>query len=444
MAGLAQRFPSRLTLRIYALGIIQFALVALGMFVFARQIAPPPPQTHMSEAARLLAATLEPKLGDPSSVQAELTRLESQAKWSVAVYDPHARLIAHTSKLPPQQHADRPRVMGLRRLPLHYADGQLGTLVCRLPPPAAPPHPWFPITLVLVVVGITAWFTARSLARPLSELANAASAFGSGKLAARATLDRNDEFGDLARAFNEMAQRIASLLRAEKELIANVSHELRTPLARIQVALDLAAEGDAASARESLGEIAEDLAELERIVDDVLAAARLALHDGLASSSAMPPIRVDEVDMHGLVERAIGRFRISHPARSIELQFGSMLPNTRADAVLFRRAIDNLLDNADKYTEDPNSPISVVAHRAGAEIVIEVRDQGIGIAPEDMQRVFEPFYRVEQSRARTTGGYGLGLALARRIIEAHAGKLQLSARPGGGTVARIDLPIARS
>jgi two-component system, OmpR family, sensor kinase len=441
MSRRAQRFPSRLTLRIYAVGILQFVLVALGMFVFARQIAPLPPQTHMTEAARLLAATLEPKLSDPSSVQAELTRLEGQADWSIAVYDPHAQLVASTSKLPPPKRGKQ-RIPGLRSVPLHYADGQLGTLVCRLPPPAAPPHTWFPIALVLVVVGITAWLTARSLAKPLAELSDAASAFGSGQLAARAALDRKDEFGDLARSFNEMAQRIASLLRAEKELIANVSHELRTPLARIQVALDLAAEGDAESARESLSEIAEDLAELERIVNDVLAAARLSLNDGLASSSAVPPIRVEEVDMHGLVERAIGRFRISHPARSVELQFGSMLPNTCADAVLFRRAIDNLLDNADKYTENPASPILVVAHRAGGEIVIEVRDHGIGIAPEDMQRVFEPFYRVEASRARATGGHGLGLALARRIIEAHAGKLHLSARPGGGTVARIDLPIA--
>ncbi|HKP58198.1 MAG TPA: HAMP domain-containing sensor histidine kinase [Polyangiales bacterium] len=436
-----KRFPSRLVVRIYAVGIVQFALVAFGIFVFARQVAPPPPQTLLTEAARLLGVALESKLNDPSAVQAELTRLEQQADWSIAVYDPQARLVAHTSRLPPPKRADRPRVMGLRSVPLHYPDGQLGTLVCHLPPPAPPPHFWFPIVLVLVVVGITAWLTARSLARPLSELTQAASAFGSGQLGARATLDRNDELGDLSRAFNEMAQRIASLLRAEKELIANVSHELRTPLARIQVALDLAAEGDAESARESLSEIAEDLAELERIVNDVLAAARLALHEGFTSGSAVPPIRVEDVDMHGLVERAIGRFRISHPARAIELQFGSVLPNTRADAVLFRRALDNLLDNADKYTEDSASPISVVAHRAGAEIVIEVRDQGIGIAPENLQRVFEPFYRVEQSRARATGGHGLGLALARRIIEAHAGTLKLSARPGGGTVARIDLPI---
>jgi signal transduction histidine kinase len=103
--------------------------------------------------------------------------------------------------------------------------------------------------------------------------------------------------------------------------------------------------------------------------------------------------------------------------------------------------IDNLLDNADKYTEELTSPITVAAHRTGTDIVIEVRDHGMGIAPEDAHRVFEPFFRTDRSRARARGGYGLGLALARRIVEAHAGRLQLHARPGGGTVARIEFPI---
>jgi signal transduction histidine kinase len=120
------------------------------------------------------------------------------------------------------------------------------------------------------------------------------------------------------------------------------------------------------------------------------------------------------------------------------------LPNSRADAVLLRRVLDNLLDNADKYTEEVKLPIELAAHRAGADIVIEVRDRGMGIAPEDAGRVFEPFFRADRSRARARGGYGLGLALARRIVEAHAGTLRLLDRPGGGTVARIELPIAAS
>jgi two-component system, OmpR family, sensor kinase len=437
----APRFPSRLTLRIYAVGILQFALVALGMFVFVRETARPP-QSYGTQVARLLAASLEPKLHDRSLVQQELLRLERDSKWAIAIFDPAGVLVSKTARMPAREDSEKPRKRGARTVSLRFPNGQTGTLLCNLPPPPAPPHPWFPIVLVLVVVGVTSWFTARSLTRPLASLSQAVSALGAGQLEARATLQQKDEFGDLARTFNEMAQRIANLMRAEKELIANVSHELRTPLARIQVALDLAAEGDAESARDSLKEIAEDLAELERIVDDVLTAARLSLSEGVTAGSGMPPIRVEEVDLHGLVERAVARFRVTHPARPVEIQFGSVLPNSRADAVLFRRVLDNLLDNADKYTEEPGLPILVVAHRAGAAVVIEVRDQGIGIAPEDTERVFEPFFRAERSRARATGGYGLGLALARKIVEAHAGKLRLLPRPGGGTVARIDLPIA--
>jgi signal transduction histidine kinase len=441
----ASKFPSRLTLRIYGVGILQFVIVAFGMFLFLK-----PPQISLGEKlTRVMVLAVEPKLGDPAALQRELTQLEDEAKWSVAVYDHAQHLVAHTKhipRLPTQDGYERPKHKHPRprSVPLHFPDGTSGTMTFTAPKPPPPPPPWFPIVLVLSVCGVTAWLLARSLARPLAALSSVAQQFGSGQFTARASQDREDEFGDVARAFNEMAQRISSLMTAEKELIANVSHELRTPLARIQVALDLAAEGDADSARESLDEIAEDLAELERIVDDVLTAARLALSDGASRTGAMPPIRVEEVDVQMLVERAIARFHAGHPERPVEVKFGSVIPNSRADAVLLRRVIDNLLDNADKYTEDAKCAIELTAHRAGSDIVIEVRDRGMGVAPEDAERVFEPFFRADRSRARARGGYGLGLALARRIVEAHAGTLKLLPRPGGGTVARIELPIATS
>jgi two-component system OmpR family sensor kinase len=436
----ARRFPSRLTLRIYGVGILQFALVAVGMFIFIRQTMPPP-QGLSEKMSPVLTLAIQSKLADRESLATELKRLEHDSGWSIAVYDQAQQLVAATERLPPTTPRAASRKPGTRSTPLRFPDGTTGTLSFTMPRPPTPPPPWIPIALVLVVVGVTAWLTARSLARPLAALSSVAAQFGSGQLTARAVHDRDDEFGDLARSFNDMARRISSLIGAEKELIANVSHELRTPLARIQVALDLAAEGDAESARESLQEIAEDLAELERIVDDVLTAARLALSDGTASTGAMPPIRVEEVDVQALMERAVARFRTAHPERQVEVMFGSVLPSSRADAVLLRRVIDNLLDNADKYTEEAASSIELMAYRAGAEIVVEVRDRGMGIAPEDADRVFEPFFRADRSRARARGGYGLGLALARRIVEAHAGTLRLLPRPGGGTVARIELPI---
>ncbi len=435
----APRFPSRLTLRIYAVGILQFALVALGMFVFVTQISIPP-QTHVTQLVTVLARALEPKLTDVAAVKRDLAELERESGWAIAVFTPAGEIFAQTKRMPAREDSEKPRKRGARTVPLEFPDGQVGSMLCNLALPT-PPHPWFPILLVLVVVGITSWFMARSLTRPLEALSGAVAALGSGQLATRATLDQKDEIGDLARAFNDMAQRISYLLRAEKELLANVSHELRTPLARIQVALDLAAEGDNESARESLREIAADLRELERIVDDVLTAARLSLSQDVASGVTVPPIRLEEVDLRSLIERAVARFRTARPSRPVELKFGSVLPSSSADSVLLRRVIDNLLDNADKYTEEVASSIDVFAHRAAGEVVIEVRDHGIGIAPEDAERIFEPFFRADRSRARATGGLGLGLALARRIVEAHQGTLRLVPRPGGGTIARIELPI---
>jgi two-component system OmpR family sensor kinase len=436
----AKRFPAGLVLRIYGIGILQFALVAAGVVLFVKSSSPPLPPRMSRETAHVLALALAPKLHDMALVTAELAHLERSGGWAIALYDAQHKLLSSTQRIP----VAGPPGPGIRSISLTLADGTQGSLVCNFPRPPPPPALWFPIVLVLTVVGATSWFTARALARPLLALSRAASAFGEGLLTVRADATRKDELGDVARSFNEMAERISSLLRTEKELMANVSHELRTPLARIQVALDLASEGDAENARESLGEIAEDLAELTRIVDDVLTATRLSLRDGFVKGSAVPPIRLEQVDLQALLERSAGRFRTAHPGRPLQLQFGSVLPDLQLDAVLFRRVIDNLLENADKYSDNPATPIIVFALRNGSRVICEVRDQGIGVAPDDLERVFEPFFRADRSRSRATGGYGLGLALARRIVEAHAGSLRLMPGAGAGTIARVELPIRAS
>lgn len=314
-----------------------------------------------------------------------------------------------------------------------------------LRPHTAPPPPALQalIVLVIVVVGACALLLSRSIARPLARLAETARAFGSGRLEARARLPRLDEIGQLAGAFDQMADRVAQALRVEKELLANVSHELRTPLQRIHIAVDLAVEGNEGTAREVLREVVDDLAELDRIVDDVLTATRLSLRGETPSlgAAASPPMRVDTVEIATLIERSAARFRAAHPARGLRLSLAGDLPRVTADAVLVRRVLDNLLDNADKYTEDPHAEIVIAASARADRAVIEVRDAGAGIAPEDLERVFEPFFRADRSRARATGGLGLGLALSRRIVEAHRGTLAIESVLGTGTTARMELPI---
>jgi two-component system OmpR family sensor kinase len=301
------------------------------------------------------------------------------------------------------------------------------------------------LTLVagLFVVGAGALLTARWIGRPLDRLSRAARALGEGNLRARTGMDGHDVLGDVGQAFDEMAERVQALLVAEKELLANVSHELRTPLARIRVALDLAVEGDAAAAQAAIADIGVDLAELEALVDDVLDAARLEIADPGDTNSVAHPgfaLRLEETDPARIAGAAADRFRSHHPHRPFETSFDAPLPSVQADAVLLRRVIDNLLENADKYSPDPTGVIRLQLRARDGGVAFDVVDAGMGIAAADLPRVFAPFFRAERSRSRGTGGVGLGLTLAKRITMAHGGAIDVKSVEGAGTTVTVLLP----
>jgi len=438
--------PSRLALRIYLVGLAQIAVVAAGFVAFVELNRPGrrgPPEAEERRTVENVTVLLE--RGEP--LQQELERARDAINADITVSDPDGRLLATTSPDmpgcgPQPRRPRRPHVgppPGICRIAaLRFPDGDYGRIEFRPKRPPPPPSPFeLPvIAFVLVVVGVSSWLLARSLVRPLQKLSDAARALGEGRLEARAAVERRDELGDVAKAFDEMAERVTELLHAEKELVANVSHELRTPLARIRVALDLAREGDAEVVRASIADIADDLEELEGLVSDVLAAARLDLD----APRGIPPLRREHLDVAQLLEHAASRFRTAHPDRPLQVELSDDLPTIDGDPVLLRRVVDNLLDNAHKYTEDPALPIELRAHGA---LVIEVIDKGIGIAAPDLKSVFRPFFRADRSRTRETGGLGLGLALAKRIVEAHGGTIALESVANQGTTARIELPIAR-
>lgn len=290
----------------------------------------------------------------------------------------------------------------------------------------------------LLIVGAGSFFTARSIVRPLRDLSRVANALGAGDLRARSTLERNDELGDLARAFNEMGARVERLLLAEKELLANVSHELRTPLARIRVALDIAGEAGSGTDRPSMAEIGNDLAELETLIDDILTTTRLDVARG-PSTPAQFQLHCEELGADALCERSAERFRARHPGRPLVVDVKAELPLVEADPVLFRRVFDNLLENAHKYSPDEATTISLRAFRSPEGVVFEVEDHGIGIPAADLAHVFTPFFRGDRSRTRGTGGVGLGLTLAKRIVEAHGGTIDVTSAEGLGTTVRVEL-----
>ena len=323
-----------------------------------------------------------------------------------------------------------------------HVHGARGVLVAR-GVHGAPPGLTGPLLALIcgfLILVIGALITARWIVRPIERLSRTARALGSGDLKARSQLDRRDEIGELGHRFDEMADRIAGLLATEKELLANVAHELRTPLTRIGVALDLAAEGDAEAARASLAEIAVDVSELETIVDDILTAMRFELASGKAP--AQLPMRRTTLPAAEILAAAADRLHARHPERPLEVSGGDDVAMIHVDPMLFRRVIDNLLENAHKYTPDTAAPIALGVVRDGRDVVFEVRDRGVGIPADDLPRIFTAFFRGERSRSRETGGVGLGLTLARRIVEAHGGAIDVTSTPNVGTTVRVTLPAA--
>jgi signal transduction histidine kinase len=290
---------------------------------------------------------------------------------------------------------------------------------------------------VLIALAIASVPLARWIARPLERLAAVTRAFGLGDLRARADPNRYDEFGDLARAFNTMADRVEQLRRAEKQLLANVSHELRTPLARIRVVLELAQDDAPAVAQRYLNDISEDLTELEQILADIIATARL---DFATENQAnpYPPLRKLPLRVSEFAEALLAKFQRQHPDRKLTKHIEGDC-TLQGDRVMLAHAIRNVLDNAHKYSNAP-SPIQVSIQLLPNSVALSVKDFGIGIGADDLPKLCTPFFRADPSRARGTGGVGLGLALAKRLVEAHGGSLAIQSELGVGTEVTIHLP----
>jgi signal transduction histidine kinase len=432
--------------RVYLNGLLLLVLVAGAVVAVGALMGPQGPPMRPERIVEYAASQTAEALHDPARLHAILRRAHDAFGIEVAVFDGD-RLVASNVEPPPPPlpAAERSRLEAGAAIrlpgrgwayaaPLAGAPGAYAVLTGGWRP--------FQVTRVALVIGavllalaIASVPLARGVTAPLERLTDAARRLGEGDLSARAGLCGRGEVGDLGRAFDEMAGRLERLVRTERELLANVSHELRTPLARIRVALELAAEGDQARARRYLTEIDADLSELERMVADVLQAARLD------QASDDLPLRREPVDLAALLAEAAARFRETRPGRPLELQAGSGGPLLDADPALLRRALDNLLDNAAKYSGEETA-VRLETRRDGVAAVIEVTDRGIGIEPADLPRLFTPFFRTDRSRTRATGGVGLGLALTKRIVAAHGGTIEVESVPDQGTTFRLRLPVA--
>jgi two-component system sensor histidine kinase CpxA len=291
-----------------------------------------------------------------------------------------------------------------------------------------PDHLFFMGTAVLLC-----YWLALHLTSPVRALQKAVERFGAGDLAARVGSTRRDELGQVARTFDRMAGRIETLLAAERRLLLDISHELRSPLARLGVAVELARSGENLDAQ--LNRIQKESDRLNALVGQLLQVTRA---EGDPNSLRRDPIRLDE-----LVAQLLDDAQIEASARGCDLQYARREPVTvEGDPELLRRAVENVIRNAIRYSPPRASVVVSLARRNGTAVV-DVRDHGPGVPEESLPRIFDAFYRVESDRNRASGGIGLGLSIARRAIQLHKGNIHArNAQPG--LEVELELPVAQA
>jgi two-component system OmpR family sensor kinase len=441
-----RRARGGLVVKIYLYSVLTL-LVVTGVLLAFKEMSTTERREDRILISEHLVVDMAQRRDDPENLRGDVVRLRQAERIKVSLYRPEGRLIATTVEPPlplpdvrrqletvdvvevaPWEFAhavregDRLVAIGIA---MHDVPPSLGSLLFRT------------LGIVLLILAVVAVLFARHLARPLQSVVAAAERFGRGDLAVRLRTMRRDEIGAVGRAFDTMADRVTRLLASQQELMANVSHELQTPLSRIRVAVDLMGEGDADRAEEMLSEINQDLEELEVLIENVMTLARLDLTRAGANAFAHRQPR-ERVALGDLLARSRDRFRSLHDTHRLEADIPAGLPGLDADPVLLRRAVDNVLDNARKYS--PEGTTIRLAARAGAgTTTITIADHGIGIEAADLDTVFTPFFRTDRSRSRATGGTGLGLALARRVVETHGGRISLDSTIGKGTTVTIEL-----
>lgn len=318
----------------------------------------------------------------------------------------------------------RARIIGTRSL-----DGRYMFFMMPASSPILPPFlSWYHLA-VLGVLAALSFLLVRHLTSPVKEMELALERFGGGDLGARVRSRRGDELGRLANTFDKMAERIQTLLDAERRLLMDISHEIRSPLTRLNLAVELARSVEDREA--ALDRIQREADRLNQLVGGLLQVTRA---EGDPRALRMLP-----VDLRALVNEVAADAEIDAEAKRCRIAIDAPATGeVQGDHELLRRAIENVLRNAIRYSPE-GATVELRLIREGSQAVVEVRDHGPGVPNEMLDRLFEPFFRVEESEEKRSSGFGLGLSIARRAVVLHGGTIQ-AANAGPGLRVRIGIP----
>jgi two-component system sensor histidine kinase BaeS len=293
--------------------------------------------------------------------------------------------------------------------------------------------------LIAVVVGASLasagglWYATR-LVRPINRITETAEELRRGNADARTGMQGEDEIGFLARTLDEMADSIEADRNMERQLTADVAHELRTPLQAIQAMVEAMQDGVLPADEEHLGVVRDETLRLSRLTNAILELTRL--------ERGAVPFTMHRIDLSEPVRAAVETHRplfdTCELALSVDLADEVWI---RGDADKLQQAIGNLLSNAARYTPE-GGRVEVSLRKEARQAVVSVADTGIGVEEENLDRVFQRFWRADDARHRSSGGLGIGLAVVREIVERHGGSIGVSRRSGGGSVFSVRLPLA--
>jgi two-component system, OmpR family, sensor histidine kinase CpxA len=292
------------------------------------------------------------------------------------------------------------------------------------------------IAAMILTAGLVCYLLALYLASPLKKLKAAVQSFAEGNLDARVGPQlgsRKDELADLGREFDQMAERISLLIASQKRLLADISHELRSPLARLSVALELARKNSPPLATPALNRIEQESERLNELVGQLLALTRL--------ESGAERVPAETVMLEELVQQVSddANYEARPLNKSVQIT-GLEKCRVNGSAELLRSAVENVIRNAVRYTA-PGTAVEVALQWKLDTAVLTVCDHGPGIPESELQRIFEPFYRVSEARDRASGGAGLGLSIAERTVKLHGGSIE-ARNVEGGLLVTIRLPLA--
>jgi len=375
-------------------------------------------------------------------VQPYVEQMGSLYDTRIVVTDPGGVVVADSeADIVPGASTYKPSAPGTP-VPSPFGPGRAGTIFSTALPRALTagsltrPFDRFLLWGGLLAIGIAVLLTvllSRRMLAPVHDLSVTTQQLGRGDFSQRVNIKDRGEIGDLARTFNSMAEDLERTEKLRRNLVADTAHELRTPLANVRGYLEAIRDNVVQPDAATIASIHEEVLLLSRLIDDLQ---ELALSD----AGQLRLVRQPE-DMNAIIQQTVEAAQAQAGKKGVALvtALAESLPPCDVDAQRIQQVMHNLLDNAIAHTPSGGS-VTIGARSVNGSVEVSVTDTGEGIPAADLPNIFERFYRVDPSRTRATGGHGLGLTIARRLVEAHGGRIQAESQLGKGSRFTFTIP----